>query len=722
MNNFAYLATGSMIRLMQSLSRARVIIHNEKHIPGDSIVFVVNHFTRIETLLLPYHIYNLTALPVWSLADYSFFEGPFSGFLENVGAVSTRNPDRDRLMVKSLLTREANWIIYPEGCMVKHKNNALDRPFFFPSSKGVRPHAHSGAAALALRTEFYRQRLIRLVERGDPEAARLQGLFKINDLRPVLAGKTWIVPVNITYYPVRARENLLSRLAERYIDNISEQLREEFLTEGTMLFSGVDIDINFGQPIDVRQSLTQAIIERDMFSASPINLDDTLPSSQQMRREAGHLMRQYMADIYRMTTVNHDHLFASLLKARLFSDISEDDFRRRVFLLASRELRKTDVFRHHSMESSQVALLTDDRYGKYREFAELARETGVVQLDGGQLTKTDTKFSSHLHLHRARIDNPLAVIANEMAPLSALQQRVRKIAWLPDIVIRYQVARLLFRQANQEFLGDYRTFYQPGESKERNVGAPLLLRGKTRNLGVVLVHGFLAAPLEMAELAEYLNGKGLWVYVVRLKGHGTSPEDLAIRTGREWLESVDGGYALMSAICRRVVIGGFSFGAGLALDCAIRVKKAAGVFAVCPPLRLLDISSRLVPAVTVWNKLMDLIACQGEKKEFVEIAVEHPHINYQRLPVAGVRELQLFMRRLKPKLADLKAPVLVVQAEGDPVVDPAGTRLLYEKLGSKDKQYRSFDFKRHGILCGAGAQRVHEVIGEFIDTLRQMKK
>src|ERR1035437_615128 len=116
-------------------------------------------------------------------------------------------------------------------------------------------------------------------------------------------------------------------------------------------------------------------------------------------------------------------------------------------------------------------------------------------------------------------------------------------------------------------------------------------------MGIVLVHGFLAAPREMRELADYLHGKGFWVYSVRLRGHGTSPEDLATRNGGDWIESVDIGYAMMSAICTRVVIGGFSFGGGLTLDAAARITGLAGVFAVSPPFCLKDLSTRFASAV-----------------------------------------------------------------------------------------------------------------------------
>jgi hypothetical protein len=38
-----------------------------------------------------------------------------------------------------------------------------------------------------------------------------------------------------------------------------------------------------------------------------------------------------------------------------------------------------------------------------------------------------------------------------------------------------------------------------------------------------------------------------------------------------------------------------------------------------------------------------------------------------------------------------------------------------KKIGSKDKSYVTFDFDRHGILLGNGAEKVHRTIGEFIE-------
>lgn len=711
MNRKAYLATGRMIAMLQGFSKLRVNVHGKENIPEGSVIFVVNHFTRIETVLLPYHIHRLTRVPVWSLADASLFSGPLARFLDLMGAVSTKNPDRDRVMVKTLLTGEASWIVFPEGRMVKDKE--LFRKRMLLPASGVRPR--SGAATLALRTEFYRQRMLRLKDAAPEEVTRLQGMFQLSGLTPPAKGPCHIVPVNITYYPLRARENALSRLSELFLSDASPRLKEEILTEGSMLLSGVDIDIRFGAAIDPSAYLGGREIEADIVSTASYGFDDRLPSLPEMKRQANRLVQRCMSSIYDLTTVNHDHLFASQLRAYPFLSIDEDDFRRRVFLLATQCLQDTTCHLHHSLRTSQVPLLTDDRYHKYREFSELAIEKKVAFRRDGALVKDRSKFSAPFEMQRARIDNPIGVIANEVLPLTTLQREVHLMAWHPAWLVKRRVAALLEAQALEEYREDYAAFFREGESKGIDIGAPALLEGRSRALGVVLVHGLLSVPEQMMELARYLQAKGVWVYLVRLKGHGTSPEDLARRGGGEWVESVDLGYALMSAICERVVLGGFSFGGGVALDCAGRIGKTAGVFAVCPPQRLLDVSSRFAPAVTVWNRVMDVFSYQWAKKEFVESVPERPELNYTRIPITALRAMERFMAELEPRLALIAAPALVLQAEGDPVVDPRGSQRLFEMLGSGSKSYRRFPLERHGILAGDGAGEVHAAVWEFVE-------
>jgi len=713
MNRFAYRSTGFAIKTLSNLSKANIAIHAQEKIPDGSIIFVINHFTRIETFLMPAQIFSLTKVPVWSLADYELFRGAFGSYLERVGAVSTKSPDRDLLIVKTLLTGEANWIIFPEGRMVKNKK-IIEKGQFMISWAGGKHPPHTGAGTLALRTEFYRQRLRQLSQTKPAEAQYLMNLFQIDSLDPVLNRSTFIVPVNLTYYPIRARENILSKLALRLVDDLPDRFVEELMTEGSMLISGVDIDIHFGDPIPVNDYLQNAPIRRDIETLRRIDFDDPIASKSILRKEALKLMQRYMADIYGMTAVNLDHLFASMLKLMRSKKLDAMDFRRRVFLAAFMIQRQPDLHLHPGLQQDQLHLLTDDSLGKVDDFISIALEKGNLSRNENGYEKNHASFSSPYEFHRARIDNPIDVIANAAEPLADLQRIIRRVSSLPGFLIKKRVAKDLMAQDEKEFESDYHEYYIQQESKPMGVGRPFLVKGKLKKVGILLSHGYMAAPREVEGLARFLGKMGYWVYVPRLKGHGTAPDDLALRSYQDWMRSIDRGYAIISSICRKVVVGGFSTGAGLALDLAARVEEIAGVFAVAAPMTLMDFSSKFAPAVDMWNRIMDRAYKVGPKKEFVENKPENPHINYLRNPISGVREIERLMNDLEPKLPNLKMPALIIQSRRDPVVDPKGSRKIFERIGTDDKEYILFNFDRHGILLGKGAEKVYNAIGEFV--------
>ncbi len=718
MNHFAYRTTGLAIKTITGLTRARLNIHGAENLPNGPTIFVVNHFTRIETVFLPYHLHRLTGRPVWSLAASELFVGKFGRYLEQMGSVSTQAPDRDLLMVKTLLTAEACWIIFPEGRMVKNKQ-IMEKGRFMISYAGGKHPPHSGAATLALRTEFYRQRMSEMARSCPEEAQQLANRFQLPSVDSISRKPTCIVPVNLTYYPMRARDNALSRLAERLVDDLPERVAEEIMTEGAMLLSGVDIDIRFGDPIEITASLSCRAIQCDIRSSAPIGFDDRIPSYKIMRREALKIMQQYMAAIYRMTTVNHDHLFAACLKKSPTRRINKANLKRRVFLASQINNGSDHVYLHNSFDKDQVHLLTDDRYHKYSEFVEIAVEKGVLAADGPVLEKDADRLATIFNFDRSRIENPIAVSANEVEPLTRLQRRISRLCWQPGFWLKRKVARYLIKRALDDFDRDYDAFAGFETAKPRSVGRPFLIKGDRRRVGVVLAHGYMAAPAEVRGLAEHLGKMGFWVYAPRMKGHGTAPEDLAACTFQDWIDSMDAGYAVLGNLCRRVIAGGFSAGAGLALDLAQRVPAVEGVFAVSTPLQLQDVSARFVPAVDVWNRFMSRIHLDDAKKTFVDNQPENPQINYFKNPISGIRELDRLMSSLEPRLPRITAPALVVQSQGDPVVNPSGTEKIFKLIGSTDKQLVLFNFQRHGILLGAGAERVYRIIGNFCNHIRK---
>lgn len=718
MNRFAYLTTGLAIKAVSGLSKASIHFHGAENIPKGSVIFTVNHFTRIETLILPSYIHELTGgVPVWSLADDTLFKGGLKTYLDHVGAISTRDPDRDRLMAKTLLKGDAAWIIFPEGRMVKNKK-IMERGRFMILSESGKHRPHTGAATLALRTEFYRRRMKRILHGAPDEARRLMSLFEIDDLSRVEGLKTWIVPVNITYYPLRAHENLLSRLAVTLVEDLADRTLEELMTEGSMLLSGVDVDIRFGAPIDAGAYLNHRAVERDIAWPGYVSFDDPIPSARILKKAAARLMERYMTAIYEMTTVNHDHLAASILRHIPFRRIRIDDLKRRLFLATRLDMKSSGIRFHKSFETDQVHLLTDDCYRKFNDFLTVALEKQILTQEGQYLVKNRSSFSPGIHFHQIRIDNPVSVMANEVEPLGPLQRGIRRIAFSPAFWIKRRTAALLLRRAEETYARDHAAYFVEDESKPMEIGMPYLVKGRGTGIGVLLIHGYMSTPAEMAGLAGYLGDRGITVYVPRLAGHGTSPEDLALRTYSEWLDAIDAGFGVIQSLCRRVVVGGFSTGAALALDLASRIEGIRGIFAVCPPRRLQDPSLKKNLAVDFWNLLVKKVRGTAyREKEFILNTPENPRTSYRRNPVSGIREIERLMERLDEKLPAIRTPTLVIHTHRDPVARPEESKRIFDLIGAEEKAYILFNFDRHGILSGPGADLVHRVIGDFIRDL-----
>ena len=72
------------------------------------------------------------------------------------------------------------------------------------------------------------------------------------------------------------------------------------------------------------------------------------------------------------------------------------------------------------------------------------------------------------------------------------------------------------------------------------------------------------------------------------------------------------------------------------------------------------------------------------------------------------------MRRADTVLADVAHPSLIVHAAKDPVVDSRGSKIIYDKLGSEEKEYVLKNYDRHVIISGKYAKRVNRLIGDFV--------
>ena len=705
---------------IQALARwfkASVRVYGAENIPDGVIIFAVNHFTRLETLILPYEFYRLTGKPIMSLAYHGLFTGSLGTYLDNIGAVSTKDPNRDKIIIRSLLIGDYPWLIFPEGSMIKDKKIIESGKFLIYSTTGIRRPPHTGAAALALRTEFYRRRLQHLQEANGTLLEQLLEVFDLSSPEQVSEKETFLVPVNITYYPIRSRQNAIEKIASYLVKDMPDRILEELQTEGTMLLSGVDIDITIDKPLAIRPFLRKRIIQKDIRTLRPIMPDDVLPSRPAMRLIASKLTRKVMASIYQNTMVNYDHLIAYILKYYPGKKLSLFSLTQRLYLAVEAVTKLKSLRLHSGLLQDQCVQLCRNYHKVLADFLEVAKRSGAVEVEGDLIHLKRPAMKTLFDFHSIRRENPFQVILNEVEYLRPLTRKVRIIAEHSDRLVRWRLRRKFLRIAKQEFDFDYGAYSREGESKAKNIGAPNFYRKLRPKAGILLVHGYLAAPEEVRPLAEYLHRQGYTVFAPRLRGHGTSPEDLALRTWEDWLQSVERGYMILANSAKDVVLGGFSMGAGLALFAATNMLyKVKGVFAINCALRLRRRTAKLAPAVVLWNRLVDKLVKDEGRRHFVPNEPENPHINYFRNPISGVKELMELMEQLSHRLDRIKVPTLVIQSSDDPVVHPEGSREIYENLGSEDKELIMFNSDRHGILRGEISQRVFARVGEFLQS------
>ncbi len=711
-----YKATGLALDLLDRVFKARISVAGAEQLVDQPTLYVVNHFTRIETFLLPHVIYKHTGRQLHSLADANVCSGKLGDYLQRLGAFSTRDGFRNRRIIGELLTGRFNWVIFPEGLMVKNKKVMEGRHLHLDNPEGGGP-PHTGAAVLAMLAEITKRRYLDALRRGDKAAQRaVEERYGFAGPNELCFKDIVILPVNITYYPIRHGDNPLLGLARALVKEIPERFEEELQVEGSLLFSKSDIAVSFGQPIAVGEHveplmpftrLLQPFIGQERETRLVVGL------------QRSRLTRRFMREIYGQVTVNFDHLFCAGLKALRGASIAREDFCRALALTAADMAERAGRRLHATLEEELVRLVADETYPPFEDVARLATEEGVLKIRGGVLEVDSALFAAPSAFHNIRLTGLVKVISNEVEPLKDLRQLLDYYVNLPSARMRRQLARSLEEKALQRFESDWRAYEEPGVSKPMEVGRPFLLKAADLELGVLLLHGFLAAPAELRPLAEHLQACGITVYAPPIRGHGTSPRQLAEVSMEEWLLSVCHGYALLKNLCRRVVVGGFSGGGLLALVMAARKQPApAGLFCINAALKLKDRKASFAGTVVRWNEFLGKLHIESGRREYLENKSESPEINYARIPVKAVAELGRLISECQRCLPEITCPSLILQGHEDPVVEPKSATIIHERISSTRKELEMLYATRHIIVRGEGAPLVFERVGRFLATLK----
>jgi carboxylesterase len=236
-------------------------------------------------------------------------------------------------------------------------------------------------------------------------------------------------------------------------------------------------------------------------------------------------------------------------------------------------------------------------------------------------------------------------------------------------------------------------------------GSPFLWAGGP--VGVLLSHGYTATTAEVRPLGRILHEHGFSVAGPLLPGHGTRPEAANRYRWQDWAAAVEAGYQDLRSRCEKVIVGGESTGALLALYLAGRHPEVAAVLCYAPALQLIVrpfdvLRLYLVAPFIPYVPKGSLDASQNWQ-------------GYPVNPLKGAIQLLRLQKVVRKSLPSLRQPVLLVQGKLDTTVHPAAPQIIYDQVASRSKELYWMEHSSHVVLLDREMDEIAEITLRFIE-------
>lgn len=703
-------SSGYVLKLLQKILDTNIEIQGLENIPKDNPrIFVANHFTRMEALVVPYWLYHNTNKKVGVIADDSIFVNFFGDFLKNLGALSVSHPNRDNIIMSDILQGKKDWLIFPEGIMVKGKRIIKeDDKHYSVKIDNVPKRVYTGAAYFGLDSQLLREDY--LSGRIHNEK-RFMKKYLLDDINDINDNETMIVPINISYSPIRTGNNFLVDIAKKLLDNLNDRLLEELEIEGNIILNS-KIIIQILKPISLKNITHNVHIQEDCQECEDgLHHHNHKDFINLYRRD---LTNEFMKKIYENLTIRFDHIFVLILYSSTTDIINKEHLKRLIYLIA-KEIKEGNLFYDSDIDHNIINLISYESFEPFEDALKVAIKDGIlIVADNNYIINKANLLEGYTH-HTIRLKNILKVVLNEVLIIEDIVKLVHSYSLLSNNNINFILMNRLIDEEMLEFKTDRKKYIEDKDLKEEYIGKPYFLNNVDSKVGVITLHGFSSAPLEVKEMATYLNEHNLNVYAPRIKGHGTTPFDLQETSWEEWYKSLSRAITIASIKYDKFYIAGFSAGGLLALlSSQKKCPQLKGIICINAALFLKDMRVKaFIPMVNLWNEIVSTVH-EDLQKEYVDNLAEYPEINYNKHYIKSIWQLNSLMNSTNKILQNIDTPLLIIQGKNDPVVNPESAKEIYLAIKSKCKAIVTLDFDNHVIIKGDKKELVFKEIVDFI--------
>ncbi|MGI2335483.1 MAG: lysophospholipase [Dehalogenimonas sp.] len=251
---------------------------------------------------------------------------------------------------------------------------------------------------------------------------------------------------------------------------------------------------------------------------------------------------------------------------------------------------------------------------------------------------------------------------------------------------------------------------------------------------IILMHGLADHSGRYDNVVNHLLPQGYAVWTFDQRGHGRSPGQ---RCYVNSFDDLTGDLAKFVDKVRTANPGlplfllGHSLGALEAADYATSTPAGIdGVVLSGLPLNIEHgVSHLLVKLAKFFSVLTPRLGVQklpsdtiSRDPKVVEDYVKDPLVYNGKIPARMGAELFRTTRAIKSRLSNITLPILVLHGEHDRMAEPSGSRLLFEKAASTDKELEIFPGCYHEIFNEPCRATVLEVVSTWLNrhTSRQL--
>ena len=238
---------------------------------------------------------------------------------------------------------------------------------------------------------------------------------------------------------------------------------------------------------------------------------------------------------------------------------------------------------------------------------------------------------------------------------------------------------------------------------------PIFLEGNNGE-SVLLIHGYLASPQEVEDLANSLNEEGYTVFAPLMSGHGTSPDALKEVTWEDWANESDYYYNLLNSNYKKVHVIGFSLGTLSALELGTNYDLDS-LTVIGTPIFILRHELDSSALSLLIEKYAEHFSYIKKGNSILDLFLGRK--TYYLFPPESILEVIEYSNEIKYKLDEVEDSILIIHGKYDTTSDPYSAEYLYENISSEEKSL-FYVSSLHPVLFGLYQNSVYEEIFGFI--------